>query len=786
MGTSIVEKVLGNNTFYTNEYLKQSITFIKSIVIKSKAEASSYNEYIRAKYPTHGIEEDPRGWRYYKQISCQLHTLDKVVTVTSVDNGSEIPLTKATMFIHRKTKAELLKFEQAYDQLVARYPEQELYIKAVIGDSEWSTPNEFFLLPDFTIAYHNKALIEENEHDLILELQTRIENYKSIWLIQYYSAGYSLFLASQYQILYNFLFTSLLAIRLENVKTTRAHSYHIRLYLASHHKLDDHMLFLTKKQQLFLYRNMLYLDNHSGHNQTFRTLIDVLFTERNISVVNYVYKQKNSLSSDSLIEYNYDRVLLNNKKLVHATTNVELLQLAEKERLLAPGNQSVYNYEYSNIDRVNRKSLFSKLLTKDLETILIDETDSVRYKLIDTIVDYWAYLLKTGLVSFLVDVTDPVTNFTKRLNTADLFKLFVIGLYKQNSITLTEFPEYRIKRVFNPVKPTDDQLGGFFYDLRFTHRDYIKEIKQAIPLYGNLSTSYQFAEFVSGVYQLNIGLWHLLSNYSDIDTHGQMEMMVHNLHINDLYTFNDETVDAFFKRTGVNDIREYDTATLTGYVFNILDNVFDQKLSYLNRLKKLQASLSEVFFKFNSYTVQLINNYFGDSPYLVGAKDSRYGLKYDATYDLSNTTSVSPAVNLEVSSASVDTETFNFKTEYQLKVDVRSDVSIDSLVSLEVQPTTYTDLDINFPGVNVLDIFDIVRNEQTAEIFFSVRLLDRHEHLMSKMKIDFHTDVFYETSSAVEMTKVIVFGVGVSLDSSDTPAQALSDAHLDFLAMNMN
>lgn len=786
MGTSIVEKVLGNNTFYTNEYLKQSITFIKSIIVKSKAEAVSYNEYVRHKYPTHAIEEDPREWRYYRHLSGQLHALDKPVVAISSDNGSEILLTKSTMFIHRKTKTELLKFEQTYDQLVAKYPEQELYIKAVICDTDLSSVDDFYALPDFSIAYHNKALIEENEHDLVLELQTRIDNYKSIWLIQYYSTGYSLFLASQYHILYNFLLTSLLAIRLENVRTTRAHSYHIRLYLASHHKLDDHMLFLTKKQQLFLYRNMLYLDNHSGHNQTFRTLIDVLFTDRNISVVNYVYNQKNSLSGDSYVNYHYDRVLLNSKKLVHATANVEFSQLAEKERLLAPGNQAVYNYEYEDIDRTNRKSLLSQLLTKDLETILIDETDSVRYKLIDTIVDYWAYLLKTGLVSFLVDVTDPVTNVTKLLNTKDLFKLFVVGLHQQNGITLTEFPEYRIKRVFNPIKPTDEQLGSFFYDLRNSHREYIKDVKQAIPLYGNLSTSYQFAEFVSGIYRLNIGLWHMLTNYSDIDTNGQMEMMVHNLHINDLYTFNDETVDAFFRRTGVQDIRNYDTPTLIGYVFSILDNVFDQKLSYLNRMKKLQAALTDVFFKFNSYTVQLINNYFSDSSYLVGVKDVRYGLKADTSYDLSETGSVIPALSLEHVSTTKNKETLETCIEYRFQVNVRSDVSIDSLVSLQVQPTTYNDLDISFSGVKVLDIFDIVRLEETAEIFFSTRPLDHHEHLIPSVGVDFHTDVTHEASSSTDPNKVVAFSVGVSIDSVPPPGQVLSDAHLDFLAMNMN
>lgn len=70
--------------------------------------------------------------------------------------------------------------------------------------------------------------------------------------------------------------------------------------------------------------------------------------------------------------------------------------------------------------------MFSSLLTKDLETIIVDNTDTVRHKLIPTIIDYWAYLLKTNKINYLVTVVDPITNTELKLTTKDLFKLFVI------------------------------------------------------------------------------------------------------------------------------------------------------------------------------------------------------------------------------------------------------------------------------------------------------------------------------------------------------------------------
>ena len=110
-------------------------------------------------------------------------------------------------------------------------------------------------------------------------------------------------MASLFQVLYHFILTSLIAIRLTNAKTQLAHSYHVLSYLASHHGLDRHYLFMTKSQRLFLYRNLLYLDNHSGRQHVFKLLIDKIFTDKRVSVVNYRSLQRNQTNSDSYIDY---------------------------------------------------------------------------------------------------------------------------------------------------------------------------------------------------------------------------------------------------------------------------------------------------------------------------------------------------------------------------------------------------------------------------------------------------------------------------------------------------
>lgn len=789
MTNNVIEKVLGDNAFYTSDYLQSTIQLAKSFIFKNSTEANRYNDYVKLKYPDYKVDNDPRTWRYYAHISGKLHIVDVPVMLTSVDNGDTFELTKASMLVHRRSRRELLSFGIYYEELVKRFPEQELYIRAVITDAMYSDIQELINLDDYMFTGYNFSLIEDNEHDVAYDLQTRIMNYKHIWLLPYYSLTSDLFLASQYHTLYYFIVTSLLAIRLENAKTSKAHSYHIRSYLASHHNLDEHMLFLNRKQQLFLYRNMLYLDNHVGRNQTFQTLIDVLFSERNISVVNYVHHQKNEVDEAADVTYAYRQKLLNTKPLGYSQEDKGLDILKQKEYTLAPGNAAVYDRAYELIDRQNKLALTASLLTKDLETVLIDETDTVKHKLLDVLTDYWAYMIKTNQMSFLVDYVDPVSNVVKRLNTKDLFKAYVLCLFRSQGYSLTAFPEYRIKRVFRQVLPTTAQLFSFFYDKRLDYPGYLNEVISAVPAYRYLTTSYEFSEFVTKIYNLNIGLWSLTSNYSDINTYGQMSYAIEAMHQTDLYTFNDETIEEFIERVGIKDVRAYTTEQARSMIFGLLDNLFDQKLTYQNRLKLLQKSLGEVFFKFNSYTVQLINNYYSDNSIVAGIKDTRYLHKY--------------TIHINTGDNRLGLDDYShwlmYEPDYRYTNSVNISFPQEYAASGKVASLPFF--------VAVSSVRPYVSHESTAYVNISKTLLTRAEYETESESDIFVTqplslqlesvrgnsEAVFISGSLIQVevkTVTVVSGeIGVQTvfsDESETSTNtSSSDPHLAFLAMNL-
>jgi len=695
MSTSITEKILLNNTLYTDTYLRNTINLTKSISIVNAKEAHLYNEYIETNYPTFAVDKaNKNSWRYYLHLSGQMHPVDKPITLTSVDNGEIITLDRATIRLHRITREELLKFDLFYKELIDRFPEQELYIKAIIATSTPVPIQDLISLEDYTIVSYNANLIEENEDDLLQQLQQRIQNYKNVFLIPYYAMSDNLFLASQYHILYTFIFKTILALRLKNAKTLKAHSYHILNYLSSHHYLDKYYHHLSKKQALFLYRNLLYLNNHSGRNDIFKLLIEKLFTERNISVVNYVHSQSNTLDSENYTEYKFKQKLLNDSNLVYAYNDFTLDDIKEKEFSLAPSNAKELTYNLDKIDYKFKNSLFNTLLTKDLETIIVDNTDTVRYKLIPTLIDYWAYLLKTNKMSYLVTVLDPVANKELRLNTTDLFKLFTIVLYKLNNQEIDQFPPYTVQRVFKPALPLTEELLAAFYRKYYWFKDTINEIKHNIPAYNNTITSFQFQQFVSSIYQLNIALWTFLTNLDDKDTNGQFELLIDRLHTSDTYTFDDETPEFFLKRIGLENLFNYDETSLSTLSFSILNNVYDNRLSFLNKYKYIQQAMIEVFKKFNSYTVQIIDTYTSTTPLLVGTKDRRVVVNEDAHTKLYFYNA--QTLNLEMQYKIKEKKELEFNTSVQAHSGYFSSVNVPIALTNKIESRDIRKIDIHF------------------------------------------------------------------------------------------
>ncbi|WP_396190485.1 hypothetical protein [Flavobacterium sp.] len=240
-----------------------------------------------------------------------------------------------------------------------------------------------------------------------------------------------------------------------------------------------------------------------------------------------------------------------------------------------------------------------------------------------------------------------------------------------------------------------------------------------------------------------------IANYGDIDTEGQMRKAVDLMHINDMYEFNDETVSAFLSRVGISDPRNYTEEVLTGYLFNVLDTVFDNRLSFLNKLQKLQQSLTDIFFNFNSYTVQLINNYYSGGDLLGGPKIIRCGVKNQSAYELD----ALYANNTIIITSEYDRDSYSaYKHDIYLKPVFTSESKSYSEIDVSVLP----------------DIFSEVSETNQVDLVLQSRIVHEVE----------------STSTSSDELVVSLKGFSTEVFLS-TPLDPSSDANMLFLANNL-
>lgn len=623
----MLEQILGNREFIVRNYVDDTIRLVKSITLINDAEAKVYNAQVQETFSTHNVNTaDKKSWRYFKHISGNLHATDGPLYIKSIDNLEQIELTRDSLLTHIKTREELLKFDRYYKDLITTYPTYELYIKAIITEQKY-TLQELINLPNMQIVSYNATLTEEQELDVIDDLQARLNNYAVTWGLTFYSKSDTLFLASQISITYLFILTSILAIRLRNAKTNNAHSFHIKNYLASYHYLDEYYTYMDKEQRLFLYRNLLFINKHAGKNSTFNLLVDKLFTKRGIPLSTYDY-----YTTDTLDE-NRDPTYLFKKRYFSPGTDrreYKLDDIKSKENGIVAGNDQHWTIASEKTHTGLTYTLHNYLTSKDLETTLYDFTDNVKYKLLNTILDYTAYMCKNNINNFFIILTNASNTATYTISTNDSFKLLSLLLYRYNGHSITEFPDYTIKHVRRKVQPSSEFLLGKLYKKKYHYRKELEDILFHTEQYPQIIvSSYQFYNFVNKQYLTDIALWLYLSNKSDGDDEGQLSELIHEMYTDELYTLNTETVDSFIDRLSLQEINSYARDEILILFNKVLNLLFDNRYDELFNIKFIQKALIGIFNKFKSYTVQIIDEYSANDIVLTGAKDNRTSVGTD-------------------------------------------------------------------------------------------------------------------------------------------------------------
>lgn len=486
-------------------YQSKSLVLTKTMVIKLQLVAQAINADLMAR----GYVVDqtrPETWKYYLNLNGEYHQADhdRLYELSNGETsfirikvaGDNQPVdANFTKELLQGTNSDLAianeyRFNtQYYNSLVTKYPEFEDLIKGVLnpippeiaissedgeilycgGYLKTKLPHGIYhmIRQDYGPISEN-FLIESNEENLIPLLQEHINAYLGRYYNVNYQLTHNLFYATLLGLLYMSIPSILEAIRLENAHEPLGftHSFHIREFLDSMGELGWVIEHLAKKEQLWLYRNLRWLDANRGKDMTFQAIIENILTPSNIPISGHYLRHDISDLSDE------DGIINPKPFMLREPINIrqegtgadyrEIREVIDKELPLAVENYYDQEGQALRVSNSSKFSMFDKVNTKVLESTVVDLSNHIAITKEDIGLSLWAFTASYGFFKGSIIVTHPITS--DRLQLTPL-NAYILSLYCLNMgwadydlVTIPDIHAAWIPRV-KDWKPDPDCLG---------------------------------------------------------------------------------------------------------------------------------------------------------------------------------------------------------------------------------------------------------------------------------------------------------------------------------------
>jgi hypothetical protein len=685
------------DTNFFKLYLEANKKLVKTICIKSETAAEMMQDYLLTSKGI-GKPDDKSQWKYYKNICGIYHSTDTVMYVTSLDTLESIVFSKENLVTHSATKAAYGYGSRYYYSLLKDHPEQELLINGILLPADME---KTLTSPDWTIVSYDPALVEPQETTLISRMQSYIWNYQKRWHVQAFGLTDSLYNAAQFAILCLNLVSKLLNLRAEKCKTFEAHSFHIREYLTSHGRLDRYMPYMTFKQVMFLYRNINYLERNSGKVEQFKLLIEKILSDRGIPLAELSVRQLAAFDGNIYPEVRVRKKPLNLETNVPEKDYFSLDKLYEYERPTAVGNIPYLNDNTSTITHLLKTSSSSVIQSKDLQSSMLDYTDSVPDTMEEVLVRTWVQLTRMGYYDVYTSFKDPKSSQIYTMKTADAFIYYTYILHKRFKLDSEYVPDFiNIKEVRNPRPSLTTMLKGvkkeIFTDKPQIAQALLDDMPHVIPVYSTSS----FLELVNRLYNSVQRQWFVLGNTGDLFDRGQIAEMIHTLYRDKRYSLV-PTQTLFTDWLSEKNLTTYDY--LDSEADDLMKNIFMAATGYVidetKQMANVQKAMISIMVQLSSYSVQYLREINDKEVVPVNWAAIRVGERLC-------TVGLEESAKVEVNVLNTDTEVIvdrNIETVIDKNFDVFDvSVNLDKVITLKndalLEGTYDTDVSLLFPG----------------------------------------------------------------------------------------
>lgn len=527
-------------------FLDSVMRFANTLTIKFPMAATMRNDYLSAI----GYVVDPElpaTWAYYMNLAGKYHASNTMMTVVSLDTLETIEFTYDNLLLHRATRSAYSFGTDYYNALLAKFPEQETLIRGVLNPVSTATA---IAANDWEILYYDTDEVESQEVYLIADLQKWIYAFVKRWYLPFPARVQIQYPAAFFGLLFQHLVGELINIRNRYCRTPHVHSYHLWSYLGSHSRLNKFKDYASLKQGLYLYRNIEYIQAHAGKTSTFVDLIANILTDRRIPLTAYEIQQDVSAVPDSIYSTGVVAKIPQNTlaESVNGIQRITIETALANEVDAAKDNTSYLESQQLAVPSLVKNAITNVLPTKVLESIMVDQSDSMPRKLADTLLTEWIFLATSGKYVANIVISNTVSQESMNMNVREALILWTYCVMKQFDYTLTDIPSLNAYFAQRIPTPKYSELRGI------TDAQWVTElgIQTAMTEVTNVTSVISTEAFYSTAVSVhgNISAHRIMyTSQQDFNARGQWEVLCNRFYCDQKCKLIDTpmTYEAWFK-----------------------------------------------------------------------------------------------------------------------------------------------------------------------------------------------------------------------------------------------
>lgn len=450
-------------------FVGNCINLVRSLVIKSEESANGQNMYIEGT-GKHVDYSDPSTWRYYKHLRGEYHEIDKPIKIISSDTQQETVFDRPTLIGHPITLLSSGIGGRFYKELRDANPRYNILIEGVSRPVDTDTA---YNARNFEILAWDKRFLSEGEEGLIGQLQGWIDLFVERWYNPDFALTDNLYTAAFIGTMVPHLVSMVVTYRLENARTPRVGNFFLWNDLAGHYQLNNHRPYLSRKQALYLYRNIRYIRTNAGRDDVLHDLLSNLVVPKGLTVdkFSFVHDDTGKLLTGKHRPRFVKGDYFSNELKTEASNLVDPASVLELTRSRRPDNDYEFDDDLRKLKKAGELALESNLPTPLLRvnenaTVGLIAESSNQLKM-----DYWVYLSTLGLYNPDISFRIPGQTYDSYMKASDALILLVYALNMSMGIETEFIPDLNVKNVLPVVYPTTTDLMKFIDRKKVTVED---------------------------------------------------------------------------------------------------------------------------------------------------------------------------------------------------------------------------------------------------------------------------------------------------------------------------